>query len=141
EEGGVISLAGEMHSIVPLEKVLVYRNGQIVKEIPLAEDGKSAVFEEEWTVRESGWYTLQAEGAPWIHPIDDRFPLATTQSIRVYVGDDPIHNRESAGYFVRWIDRLIEMAEAHPGWRSQEEIDHVIGQFREAQAIYENLAR
>ena len=141
EEGGSISLAGEMHSIVPLEKVLVYRNGQIVKEIPLAEDGKSAVFEEEWTVRESGWYTLQAEGTPWNHPIDDRFPLATTQPIRVYVGDDPIRNRESAGYFARWIDRLIEMAEAHPGWRSQEEIDHVIGQFREAQAVYENLAQ
>ncbi|MDE2729266.1 MAG: CehA/McbA family metallohydrolase [Gemmatimonadota bacterium] len=141
KEGGAITLRGTVRSIVPLEKVTVYRNGRILKEIPLSGEGTEAVFEEEITVRESGWYTLQAEGAPWTHPIDDRYPLATTQSIRVYAGDDPIRNPDSARYFVRWIDRLIEMAEAHPGWRSQEEIDHVIGQFREARAIYENLAR
>ena len=114
-EGGSITLRGEVRSIVPLDRVMVYHNGRILKEIPLSGEGTEAVFEEEMTVRESGWYTLQAEGSPWTHPIDDRYPLATTQSIRVYVGDDPIRNRDSARYFVRWIDRLIEMAEGTSG--------------------------
>ncbi len=141
KEGGMVALKGEVQSIVPIEKVMVYRNGQVAKEIPLVEGGTRAVFEEEWTIRESGWYTLQAEGSARTHPVDDRYPLATTQPVRLYVGDDPIRNRDSALYFVRWIDRLIEMADQHPGWRSQEEKDHVLGQFREARAVYENLAR
>jgi len=140
-KGGTVTLRGEAQSIVPIEKVMVYHNGRELKEIPLSSDGTRAEFEEQLTVRESGWYTLQAEGSERTHPIDDRYPLATTQPIRVYVGDEPIRNQASAAYFVRWIDRLIEMAGEHPGWRSQEERDHVIGQFREARAVYENLAR
>ena len=141
KDGGTITLRGEVRSIVSLDRVMVYHNGGILKEIPLSADGTKAAFEEQLDVRESGWYTLQAEGASRTHPVDDRYPLATTQSIRVYVGEEPIRNRDSAQYFVRWIDRLIEMAGEHQGWRSQAEIDHVLGQFREARAVYENLAR
>ena len=140
-EGGTLTLKGEVRSIVPLDRVMVYWNGQVVKEIPLSDDGKTAVLDEQLAAGESGWYTLQAESSTPTHPIDDRYPLATTQPIRVYVGDDPIRNQASAAYFVRWIDRLIEMADEHPGWRSQEERDHVLGQFRDARAVYENLAQ
>ena len=31
------------------------------------------------------------------------------------------------------------MAEAHPGWRSDREKTHVLGQFQEARAVYERL--
>lgn len=84
---------------------------------------------------------MQAEGPKNSHPIDDGYPLGTTNPIRVYVGDQPIRNPESAWYFIRWMDRLIQLAEVHPGWRSQKEKDYVLGQFREARAIYERLAR
>ena len=142
KEGGTITLKGEMQSIVPLEKVVVYHNGQEMDSIPKIQSGSPgnhSSFTHEINVRESGWYTLQAEGARNAHPIDDRYPLATTQPIRVYVGDQPIRNKASARYFVRWIDRLIEMADAHTGWRSQRERDHVLSQFREARTVYEKL--
>ena len=35
-----------------------------------------------------------------------RMPQAGTNAIRVYVGDQKIRSRESAQYFIRWIDRL-----------------------------------
>ena len=35
---------------------------------------------------------------------------------------------------------LEEQAEAHPGWRSEREREHVLAQFREAKAIYEKFA-
>jgi hypothetical protein len=57
------------------------------------------------------------------------------------VDGQPIRDRASAEYFVRWIDRLTEMAAAHPGWRSDKEKAHVLGQFAEARAIYQERAK
>lgn len=144
EGGGTITLKGEMESIAPLEKLVLYHNGREIESIPMNQSGVPgiyAIFEKEITVRESGWYTLQGEASRKTHPIDDYYPLATTQPIRVYVGDQPIRNKDSALYFVRWIDRLIEMADAHTGWRSEQERNHVLDQFREAREVYEGLAQ
>ena len=46
-----------------------------------------------------------------------------------------------ADYFVRWIDRLTEMAAEHPGWRSDREREHVLQQFLEARAVYVRRGR
>ena len=50
--------------------------------------------------------------------LDGEYPQAATNVIRVYVGDQKIRNRESAEYFLSWIDKLRGMAEAWPWWRS-----------------------
>ena len=139
QNGGTVTLKGEVQSIVPLEKVMIMNNGEILKTILLDETGSNAVFKITIDVDESGWYTLQAEGKRNTLPISDLYPQATTNAIRVYVGDNPIRNLESANYFVRWIDRLIAMAEAHPGWRTPKEKSHVLGQFRQAQQVYKEL--
>lgn len=54
----------------------------------------------------------------------------------VTVGEQPVRNREAAGYSIRWIDKLQAMAEEWPGWRSQAEKDHVYHQFDEAREVY-----
>ena len=48
----------------------------------------------------------------------------------------PIRDRASAEYFVKWVDILTGMAKRHPGWRSDKEKAHVLGQFKEARDIY-----
>ncbi len=141
EDGGKITLKGKVQSIVPLDRAVIYRNGQIVERIPLDSGNRAAAFTLGLDVTSSGWYTLQVEADQPTHPIDDGYPQATTNAIRVYVGDQPIRDRGSAHYFVQWINRLIQMAEVHPGWRSQDERNHVIGQFIDARAVYEELAK
>ena len=141
QNGGTVTLKGEVQSIVPLDKVMIMNNGEILKTVPLDETGSNAVFEITVDVDESGWYTLQAEGKRNTLPISDLYPQATTNAIRVYVGGDPIRNIESANYFVRWIERLIAMAEVHPGWRTTKEKDHVLGQFKQAQQVYKELMK
>ena len=71
--------------------------------------------------------------------MDALYPQASTSAIRVTVGEQKIRSRESAEYFIRWIDKLQTMAEAWPGWRSPKERDHVFGQFREARETYQRL--
>jgi hypothetical protein len=68
--------------------------------------------------------------------VENSRPLAVTNPIYVTVGGQPIRDKASAEYFVKWIDTLTEMATPHPGWRSEKEKAHVLGQFKEARDIF-----
>jgi TolB protein len=128
--GGRIEISGSVTSLAPLSKVVIYNNGKVLKELP-----KSGRFQETMDVTHSGWYTLYAEG-PADARLDARYPQATTNAVRVYVGEEKIRNAESAEYFMRWIDRLKELAGAWPGWRSDAERKHVFEQLDQARAAY-----
>ena len=132
ESGGRLDIRATASSNGPLSKIVIYRNGQPWKEVPAG--GLNHIE----NVTDSGWYALYAEGAPYTW-IDAEYPQALTNAIRVYVGDRKIRSRESAEYFDRWITKLRSMAEQWQWWRSQQEKDHVYGQFEEARNIYRKL--
>lgn len=136
--GGTISLTANVMSVTPLTKAVIYNNGKILKEIPLSADKLSATLTEKIPVTGSGWFTIYTEGAPTPF-LDTTYPQASTNAIRVYVGDQKIRNKESAEYFIKWIDKLHDMADVWAMWRSQKEKDHVYVQFKEARAIYESF--
>ncbi len=135
-KGGTITLTGEMHSLVPLDRLELVHNGQIIERMALEGERKQARFSRTINVAESGWYTLEASAAGPVHPVEDSHPLAVTNPIYVVAGGRRIRNKTSADYFVRWIDKLIAMASAHSGWRSDKEREHVLQQFREAREVY-----
>jgi hypothetical protein len=138
--GGSIDIQAAVHSITPLTKVEIHKNGVVWKEIPLAKDRRSATFRASLPISQSSWLSLYAEGEK-ADLLDTIYPQAATNAIRVYVGDQKIRNRESAQYFVRWIDKLQTMAEQWPWWRSEKEKSHVLRQFHEARSIYRRLAQ
>jgi TolB protein len=138
--GAEVSAEASARSITRLSKVVIYRNGQIWRELPLSSDGLSATWHGTILANDSGWYSLYAEG-PRSSFLDAVFAQAVTNAIRVYIGDKTIRNRESAEYFVRWIDKLQRMAEAWPWWRSEQEKQHVFEQFGQARAVYVRLAK
>jgi len=131
--GESVVLEGRVHSIAPLSKVAIYRNGEVWKELPA-----SGAFREQVTLTNSAWFSLYAEGPPYPW-LDAEYPQAATNAVRVYVGEGRIRNRASAEYFVRWIDKLQKMAEEWPWWRSPKEKDHVLAQFEEARRVYRRL--
>jgi TolB protein len=139
-DGGTVTLRGEVWSFIPLARVMIYRDGQIWKEVPLSADRMRATFEEEVPVNRSGWFSLSCEGAPAFAPVDPSYPQAGTNAVRVYVGDQKIRSRASAEYFIRWLDKLRSLAEKWPGWGSQRERAHVFAQIAEARKRYEQLA-
>jgi hypothetical protein len=140
EAGGVVHVHSQVRSIVPLQKVTLYFNGQPVEDIPLAADHRSADFRKTVSVVRSGWYHVRAEGAPADRfPLDTSYPQGFTNPVWVVVGDRPVRSRAAADYSLRWIDKLQQLAEVWPGWRSQKERDHVYAQFDEARQIYRRL--
>ncbi len=138
--GGTVTVEASVTSITPLTKVVVHHNGEVWKELTLSPDKLSAKLSEKVPVAESGWYALYAEGEPTPF-LDTSYPQAGTNAIRVYVGDRKIRNKESAQYFLTWIDKLQEMAELWSMWRSQKEKDHVYAQFDEARAVYRSFLK
>lgn len=135
--GATVTIKAEVYSAAPLERVEVVRNAEVVFSAPLTEAGRRATIDRTFDARESGWYSVRAIGPNRSFPVENTRPQAVTNPVYVIVGGRPIRDRASAEYFVRWIDRLTEMAAAHPGWRSEKEKAHVLAQFAEARAIYQ----
>ena len=67
-------------------------------------------------------------------------PWRSPTPVWVTAGTQPIRSRAAAEYSITWIDKLQQLAAAWPGWRSQQEQDHVFAQFEEARQIYRRFA-
>jgi len=134
--GGSLEIEGAWQSLAPVDQVEVLHNGQVV----VTADPAAGRFRKTLTADRSGWYTLRALGSKAEKPTDDLFPYAETGAIYVICGDRPIRSRADAEYFIRWIDDITRQADQHPGWRSQRERRHVLGQFAEARKVFEQRA-
>ena len=130
-----------LNSIAPINRFELVHNGRVIESVPMTVDARRAVFEKELSISESGWYSMRAIGPPRSHPVENTRPQAVTNPIYVYVGGRPIRNRESAEYFIRWMDKLKTMVAQHPGWRSDTEKQHVLGQIQRARDIYTQRAQ
>jgi hypothetical protein len=137
---GRLDVKADVHSIAPLERVELVRNGEVVHTATLAPDRRRAAIDVMVDAGASGWYSVRAIGAARTFPVENTRPQAVTNPVYVIVGGQPIRDRASAEYFVQWIDKLTQMAAVHPGWRSDREKAHVLGQFAEARAIYQKRA-
>jgi TolB protein len=135
--GGEVTITGQLRSITELEEIALVCNGELVQTFPLRRSDNSLNIDFEHSIERSGWCHLRTEGDS-----DKRFPLdvgyaqAFTNPIWFQVGDEPIRNPQSVDYAIRWIDKLQELADAWPGWRSESEKAHVFGQFEQARQVY-----
>ena len=139
EGGGTVEVAASVDSIVPLEKMELFHNGKPVE--TLAVTGNRGEFRKRIKVSHSGWFTLRASNSKPQHPIDDSYVVGETSPVYVYAGAQPIRSALDAAYFVRWVDSIARQARDHPGWRSDREKEHVLGQFAEARRILEQRAK
>ena len=139
--GGAVTFRATLTSNAPLERFELVSMGEVVQTGTLAPDKQRGTFAKALTVTKSGWYSMRASGANGTFPVENTRPLAVTNPIYVVVGGQPIRDRASAEYFVKWVDTVTKMAAEHPGWRSDKEKAHVLGQFAEARAIFAERAR
>ena len=71
--------------------------------------------------------------------MDAGWVQAATNPIWIEVDGAPIRSAASAEYALAWIDKLQEMADAWPGWRSDAARAHVFALFEEARNVYRRL--
>ena len=139
--GGKIDIEAWAWSTLPLTRAVIYRNGKVWREIPLSPDRMTARFSASATVNDSAWYSFTVEGARQAASGDASYPQAIGNPVRVYVGNQKIRSRESAEYFLAWLDKLWKMVEIVGAWRSPKEREHVLLQFEEARKVYRERMR
>jgi TolB protein len=135
--GGSVNIQARLQTLVPVERFEILHNNQVVASV----DPTQGLIEKTLPISRSGWFTARALGGKPQKPTDDSYPIAETGAIYVMVGDQAIRSRTDAEYFLRWIDDITRQATAHPGWRSDRERQHVLGQFAEARKIWEQRAQ
>ncbi len=115
--GGTVGVQARVRSIVPLQKVTLYFNGQAVEDIPLGADRRSADFSK--TLPGCRERVVSPARGRCRLPIGfhstPRYPQGFTNPVWVDRGQPPVRDRASAEYALRWIDKLQKLAEAWPG--------------------------
>ena len=127
----MVTIEGEVSTLTPLRKAVIYRAGKIWKQV-------GAKFSEQVPVDASTWFSLIVEADELPPAAPSMYAQAVTNCVRVYVGDGKIRLRESAQYFLVWIERLRKLTQASSLWRNDAERAHVHRQFDEAVRVYES---
>ncbi len=142
ESGGTIEIRGQLRSVTPVQEIVLVCNGEPVQSFRVGDNGSRLDLSYEYTVEQSGWCHLRTEADRGDrYPFDVAYTQAFTNPIWFQVGDEPINNPEAAAYGIAWIDKLQDLADAWPGWRSEQERAHVFAQFEDARQVYRQNAQ
>jgi len=135
--GGEVTISARLRSVTDLDLLLLVCNGEQVEQFPLGSNRNSLDIHYQLNIQRSGWCHLRTEGSSEERfPYDVAYVQAFTNPVWFQVGDTPIENPQSAAYAIRWIDKLQQMADQWPGWRSEKERAHVFAQFEQARQVY-----
>ncbi len=135
-----LELRASLRSIVPVDHLELVQSGEVLTSLPLEADGTAARVQQQIEVESSGWYLLRAWNSRATHPVLDTLPFATTSPIYVTVGGEPVRSAEDAAYFLAWIERLTQAADAHAGYNSAEEKAAVLELLGAARGVFQDRA-
>jgi TolB protein len=125
-----------LRSFVPVDHLEVICNGQVVRDLKLADDRETVDVEDTILINRSGWCVLLASSDKAEYPVLDAYAYATTSPIYVTVAGSAPKPAEDAAYFITWIDRLTEAVRSNQSWNSDVEKTAVLKTLADARAIY-----
>lgn len=130
--------SGFMRSAVPLDKLELVLNGEVVRELTLSEDRMSADFAGSIEIARSSWLLLRASAMSPHPDVFDMYPYATTSPIYVNIGAIGPRSREDAEYFLAWIERARKSAAAHADYNSVVERERVLDNIDKAIRVFQD---
>jgi hypothetical protein len=137
--GDVLRVDASVRSHVPVERLELVVDGDIVASADVA-DGGAASLTHDLRVDRSCWIAVRASGPVHELVLDRDGAFAHTSPVYVNVPERPPAHREDAAYFVDWIDRLIAVTESRAHFPLERERDEVLALFRKGQEYYRTLS-
>jgi hypothetical protein len=117
---GRVPLRVSMRSPVPMDHLELVQNGRVIRSFRLSGDRRRHDATGTIKLKEAGWVVLRAWNDA-AHPhVLDLYPYATTSPIYIDLTGTPAAPADAA-YFVAWMDRVIQAAEARGGWNDEAE--------------------
>jgi hypothetical protein len=135
-----VRVAAAMRSIVPLSEAELVFNGRVLKKLTIDRSGRIADFDGSVTIPGSGWLLLRAGNTEPQTLVQDVYPYATTNPVWIETATPMPRAPDTARYFVRWIDRVIEAAGARTDYNTDRERELTLQYLRDGRAVYEAKA-
>ena len=135
DEPGPVELEVEAHSQVPMEKVEILFNSEVLQEIPL-EDGYELNHRGTIRVPSSGWMAARIWGKE--HPLVVNNPelFAHTTPVYLTVGGQPYADPEALEFFLERFQEMRRTSLAGGSFESLHQQREVLDQLAEAEKIY-----
>jgi TolB protein len=138
---GEVAFTASLRSMLPVERLEVVCNGEVVKTLALPATKDTADISGTIPLSQSGWCVLRTSADKAQFPILDFYLYATTSPVYVNIAGAPQRSPKDAQYFLAWVDRVIEAAEKHPAYNSEAEKQEVLKQLQAARAVYVEKAK
>ena len=132
---GKLKYKGFMRSALPIDKLEVVQNGEVIQSIALPGNRKSADFSGVIDVQRSGWVLVRAYSAS-TPDLLDLYPYATTNAVFISLKNQPLKSKEDAAYFLQWIDQIEQAANKVDTFIDEAERQKVYEDIREARRIF-----
>ncbi len=133
-----------LRSPVAVDHLELVHNGQVVKRFDLTADPANNRHrldaEGDLVVTQGGWMLLRAWNDGADPQILDLYPYATTNPVWIESSDGAPDARGDAAYFVAWLDRVIEAADARDDYNDAAEKRATLDYLQGARAIYQRRA-
>ena len=133
--GGRLPVAVAMRSPVPVDRLELVQNGKVVREFKLAGERTRFDWKGGVALAKGGWVLLRAFNDKPSPYVLDLYPYATTSP--VYFETPPPAAPADAAYFVAWMTRVIEAAEARGGWNDDAERTATLEYLNAALALFQ----
>ncbi len=134
-----VPFTASLRSIVPVDRLEVVCNGEVVKRLALPPARDFAETRGTVPLRNSGWCLLRAVADRPAYPVLDIYPYATTSPVYVTVAGEHPHSPADAAYFLAWIDRIEESVHQHKEWNTEAERRAVEDTLSRARTVYQQL--
>lgn len=138
EEGGEdVEVQLAVRSPAPVPMIELLYNGEVIRTVEVEDAGRRADAAFTLRLDESGWLLLRAWN-PEPHPlVQDLYAYGSTNPVWIDTPNAALRSAEDVDYFVRWLDRVIEHADARDEYNSETERKDTLDYLRSARAVFE----
>jgi len=117
---GRFPLRVSMRSPVAMDHLELVQNGKVIRSFNLKGDRRRYDSTGTIELKETGWVVLRAWNDAAHPDVLDLYPYATTSPIYIDLTAVP-PAPDDAAYFLAWMDRVVQAAEARGGWNHEGE--------------------
>ena len=137
---GGVPLRVSMRSPIPMDHLELVQNGRVIRSFKLSGDRRRYDSTGTIELKDAGWVVLRAWNDA-AHPhVLDLYPYATTSPVYIGLPGAPAAPADAA-YFVAWMDRVIQAAEARGGWNDDGEKRATLEYLEAARGKFRALAK
>jgi len=135
-----VHVEADVVSPIPMDTLDIIQNGKVVGTVS-AKDPLHVKFAGDIKVEHSGWIAARVTGPESVHLLLDSFVYAHTGAVYLRVGDQQPQSPEDAQYFVKWMERVGQLAEKDESFSTPEQKSEVEAVYSRAKEIFSKMAQ